>query len=48
MKILFVGYGSIAKKHNLVLKKILNNKIKIYALRHKKKSKKILDVNNIY
>lgn len=50
MNILFVGYGSIAKKHIIALKKIIKNP-KIYALRHSlNDSIKIddIEINNIY
>lgn len=47
MNILIVGLGSIAKKHILVLRKIIKN-VNIFALRSNKNSSKVSSIHNIY
>jgi predicted dehydrogenase len=47
MKVLIIGYGSIAKKHHAALKK-LSKKLQIFALRSQKNCPEFIDVHSIY
>lgn len=47
MKVLIIGFGSIAKKHVSALKHLLTE-VKIYAFRSSIKAEKIEDIENIY
>lgn len=47
MKVLFIGFGSIARKHVIALKKLVPE-VKIYALRRERKSSFEKDVTNIF
>lgn len=47
MRVLIIGYGSIAKKHHSALKK-LRNDLDVYALRSQKNQQEIEGVKSIY
>lgn len=47
MRVLIIGYGSIAKKHHAALKK-LRNDLTVYALRSQKNQQEIEGVKSIY
>lgn len=47
MKVLIIGYGSIAKKHHEALKKLREN-LQVFALRSQKNCQKIEEVNSIF
>jgi predicted dehydrogenase len=47
MRVLIIGYGSIAKKHHAALKK-LSKKLQIFALRSQKNCPEFTDVHSIY
>lgn len=47
MRILIIGYGSIAKKHEKVIREIIPN-VEIYALRTSSMSPTVKDVTNIF